>query len=56
MSTLEIDIEVPQLKKKTAGADKAPGSGTDTTGDKIKRNLDEKADPASGKEELPTGP
>lgn len=76
VSTLEIDIEVPALKKQAA-ADIARGSadnkplrpeaGTQTgapavarTGDgaqaRIDQNLDSKADPASGKTELPTGP
>ena len=46
VSTLEIDIEVPELKKPVpAGA--AAG---------IKENLRSKADPASGSQSLPTGP
>ncbi len=46
VSTLEIDIEVPELKKQApAGA---------TAG--IKENLRSKADPASGSQSLPTGP
>lgn len=46
VSTLEIDIEVPALKKK------AP----ETSETAIKKNLESKADPASGKQTLPTGP
>ncbi len=46
VSTLEIDIEVPELKKQVA-AGAAAG---------IKENLRSKADPASGTQGLPTGP
>ncbi len=45
VSTLEIDIEVPELKPAAAGA--AAG---------IRENLRSKADPASGSQSLPTGP
>ncbi len=46
VSTLEIDIEVPELKKQVP-AGTAAG---------IKENLRSKADPASGSQSLPTGP
>ena len=46
VSTLEIDIEVPELKK-PAAAGAAAG---------LRENLRSKADPASGSQSLPTGP
>ena len=49
VSTLEIDIEVPELKK-------PPGGGVSTTAAGIRENLQNKADPASGSQTLPTGP
>jgi len=52
VSTLEIDIEVPQLKKKVDAPEKKP----DAVEAGIKKNLETKADPASGKQTLPTGP
>lgn len=52
VSTLEIDIEVPQLKKKADLVD----AKTDTIEAGIRKNLETKADPASGKQSLPTGP
>lgn len=52
VSTLEIDIEVPQLKKKVDAVDKK----IDPIEAGIKKNLETKADPASGKQTLPTGP
>lgn len=52
VSTLEIDIEVPQLKKKLDPVIAKP----DTVEAGIKKNLDAKADPASGNQSLPTGP
>ncbi|MGI4748902.1 MAG: cell division topological specificity factor MinE [Janthinobacterium lividum] len=51
VSTLEIDIEVPQLKKIDI-VEKKP----DAIEAGIKKNLETKADPASGKQTLPTGP
>jgi cell division topological specificity factor len=56
VSTLEIDIEVPELKKSLKPADKAKSAAADHGKAGIARNLAEKADPASGKPELPTGP
>jgi cell division topological specificity factor len=62
VSTLEIDIEVPQLSKAAApkdGAKPGPGPGPGPAAgsrEAIARNLDAKTDPASGKKALPTGP
>lgn len=56
VSTLEIDIEVPQLSKTAEPKDGAkPGQATGSR-EAIARNLDAKTDPASGKKVLPTGP
>ncbi|NPD67460.1 cell division topological specificity factor MinE [Lichenicola cladoniae] len=52
VSTLEIDIEVPQLKKKLDPVIAKPN----VVEAGIKKNLDAKADPASGNQSLPTGP
>ncbi len=51
VSTLEIDIEVPELKK--TELKKAAATGTAAG---IRENLRSKADPASGGQGLPTGP
>ena len=48
VSTLEIDIEVPQLKQAAAAAGGQSAA--------IRENLRSKADPASGNQGLPTGP
>ncbi len=54
VSTLEIDIEVPELKK----TESKPAAATATAGTAagIRENLRSKADPASGSQSLPTGP
>ncbi len=57
VSTLEIDIEVPELKKVEPDRTepKKPAAATGAAAG-IRENLRNKADPASGSQSLPTGP